>query len=209
MLTGLLLAAAAFGSALQITDRRVLLDQAKLLDAEVALAKSNKSYLYFDLSSNRVELRIQGVMLKTWDVADYSQWGRPLPSGSFKLEKKEALRTPKRKNITPVADKNKDEKNGGVDLEVLELKDMPGHFNFEFEKGITMRFKAVPHKLSMRLGNFFNSLGRLLTLPMKTILASLRKSNFTDIQLVLRNEIDAQGLYWAAEDGMSVLVLRK
>jgi hypothetical protein len=209
LLTGLILAAAVLGATPQAADRRVLTDQAKLLDQELALAKTNKSYIYVDLSVGRVELRIQGLVLKTWAVSGYSQWGRPLPSGSFKLQKKEALRTPERKNITPGVEKEKGEKSNGGDLEVLEVKDMPGHFNLGCEGGITLRFRASSGKLSKRMAHFAASLGRSIYLPLRTLLASIRKSDFTDAQIVLTSETDVQSLYWTAEEGMSVLVMRK
>jgi hypothetical protein len=208
-ISAILLAAAVLGAAPRLADKRVLVDQSKLLEAELALAKTNKSYFYFDLPANRVELRIQGVVLRSWDVAKYGQWGRPLPSGSFMLKKKEALRTPKRTNITPGLDQVRSGKEKSNEPEVLELKDMPGRFSLEFDDGITIRFIASPRTVSARLTNVLSSLGRWLYLPLKTIMAAARRSDFTDIQLVLGNESDAQGIYWTAQEGMNVLVLRK
>jgi hypothetical protein len=205
----LILAAAAIGAAPQAADRRMLTDQSRLLDRELALAKANKSYLYVDLPAGRIELRIQGLVLKTWPVAEYSQWGRALPSGSFKLEKKDALRTPKRKNITPGAEKEKGEELKSNELEVLEVKDMPGHFNLNCEGGITLRFKSSTGRLFRKLGRGVGSLGRSIYLPLKTLLAAVKKTDFTDVQFNLASETDAQSLYWAAEEGMSVLVMRK
>jgi hypothetical protein len=208
-ISAIVLAAAVLGAAPRLADKRVLIDQSKLLEAELALAKTKKSYFYFDLPASRVELRIQGVVLRAWDVAKYKQWGRPLPSGSFKLKKKEALRTPKRTNITPGLDKVKSDKKKGSEPEVLELKDMPGRFSLEFENGITIRFNSSPQTVSARLTNMLSSLGRLLYLPLKTIMAAAMRSDFTNIQLVLGNESDAQGIYWTAQEGMKVLVLSK
>lgn len=207
MLTGILVTAAALAASAQPAERAALINQEKLLAAEINLAKTNKSYFYVDLKERRVELRIKGIVLKTWDVAGYSQWGRPLASGSFKIEKKEALRTPKRTNITPVADKGKNEKPKSGDLEVLEMKDMPAHFSFECEKGIMIHFKSRPKTVSDRVANFFGSLGRSIYLPIKTLLAAAKKTNFTDIQFVMRNKSDAQGIYWTAEEGMSLIIL--
>ena len=206
---GLILAAAALGAAPQIADRRVLLDQGRLLDRELAVAKSNKSYLSIDLPAGRIVLRNQGLTLKTWNIVRCSEWGRAFPSGSFKLKKKEALRTPKRKNITPGAEKEKREKPKGDDLEVLELKDMPGHFILDCEGGITIRFKYASGNLLKKLTDFVGALGRLAFLPLKTLTASVRSFDFTDVQIILPNENDVQSLYWTAEEGMSVLVLRK
>jgi hypothetical protein len=205
----LIMAAAVLGAAPQAPDRRVLTEQAKLLDQELALAKTNKSYLYVDLSARRVELRIQGLVLKTWAVAGFSQWGRPLPGGSFKLRKKEALRTPERKNITPGAEKERSEKPKSGELEVLEVKDMPGHFNLGCEGGITLRFRASSGKLPIKMKNFIGSLARSIYLPVRTLLAAVRKADFTDVQIVLTSETDVQSLYWTAEEGMNVLVVHK
>jgi len=209
VILGTILAAATLWAAPQTEDRRVLIDQGRLLEAETAIVKTNQSYFFVDLSARRIELRIQGVVLKTWNVAEYTQWGRPLPSGSFKLVKKEALRTPRRTNITPVADKEKQDKPKSSDPEVLELKDMPGRFSFEFENGITIRFKSPAKKIFPRLGYFLGSIGRAIYLPLKTIWAAVRHADFTDIQITAQRESDAQGIYWTAQEGMSVLVFRK
>ena len=208
-LAGLILAAAALGSAPQVADRRVLIEQGRLLDRELAVAKSNKSYLFIDLPAGRIELRNQGLVLRTWNITGFSQWGRLFPSGSFKLNKKEALRTPKRKNITPGAEKEKREKPKSDDLEVLEIKDMPGHFILDCEGGITLRFKYASGKLLKKLANLTDALGRLVYLPLKTLAASVRNFDFTDVQIILPSEKDVQSLYWTAEEGMSVFVLRK
>jgi hypothetical protein len=209
MILGTILAAAALWAAPQTEDRRVLIDHGRLLEAELALVKTNKSYFFVDLEAKRVELRIQGVLLKTWNVAKYAQWGRPLPSGSFKLVKKEALRTPRRTNITPDPDKEKRNKAKSSEPEVLELKDMPDRFSFEFENGITIRFKSRTRKIFPRLGIFFGSIGRAIYLPLKTIWAAVRRADFTDIQITAQSKGDAQGIYWTAQEGMSVLVFHK
>lgn len=209
MILGTILAAAALWAAPQTEDRRVLIDQGRLLEAELALAKTNKSYFFVDLAASRIELRIQGVVLKMWNVAKYAQWGRSLPSGSFKLLKKEALRTPRRTNITPGPDKEKQVKPKSSDPEVLELKDMPDRFSFEFEHGITIRFKSPARKIVPRLEYFWGVIGQAIYLPLKTIWAAVRRADFTDIQIIAQNESDAQRIYWTAQEGMSVLVFNK
>jgi hypothetical protein len=204
-----LLAAGILGAAPQAPDTRTLTDRGKLLDAEVLLAKTNKSYLYIDREAGRIELRIQGVVLKSWNMVSFKSWGRPLPSGAFKLTRKEALRTPKRKNITPNAESGKETKTEGKELEVLEVKDMPESFRFDCSAGITLHFRARPEGLFKRVGSFFGRLGRSLGLPLRTISAAARGADFTDIQIVLPSELDVKSLYWTAEDGSSVLVLSK
>lgn len=206
VILGTILATATLWAAAPTEGRRVLIDQGRLLEAELALVKTNKSYFFVDLAASRIELRIQGIVLKTWNVAEYTQWGRPLPSGSFKLVKKEALRTPRRTNITPGPDQEKQDKPKSSDPEVLELKDMPGRFSFEFENGIIIRFKSSARKIIPRLGYFLGSIGRAIYLPLKTIWAAVRRADFTDIQITAQSESDAQGIYWTAQEGMSVLV---
>ena len=203
----IILAAGAMSAAPQATENRGLIDRGKLLDAEVLLAKANKSYLYIDRAAARIELRNQGLVLKSWTVASFKTWGRSLPSGAFKLARKEDLRTPKRKNITPVAETGKEKKPESKDLEVLEVKDMPTSFRFDCSGGITLRFRARPKGLIKKVGTLLGSLGRSIVLPLRTIAAVARKIDFTDVQIVMPEELDAKSLYWTAEEGLSVLVL--
>jgi hypothetical protein len=204
-----LLAAGTLGATPQAPNTRTLTDRGKLLDAEVLLAKTNKSYLYIDREAGRIELRIQGLVLKSWNMVSFKSWGRPLPSGVFKLIRKEALRTPKRKNITPNTESGKETKTADQGLEVLEVKDMPASFRFDCSAGITLHFRARPVGLLKRVGTLFGKLGRSLWLPLRTISAAARGADFTDIQIVLPGELDAKSLYWTVEDGSSVLVLNK
>jgi hypothetical protein len=205
----IMVAVAALGAVPNGQDRRVLDDRGRLLDAELALARTQKAYFFVDLAAERIELRIRGIVLKKWDIVSYGQWGRPLPSGSFKLLQKESLRTPARANITPDPVREKDNAPQGTDLKIMELGDMPGRFRFEFENGISIGFKAPARKIPARLGGLFQSIGRSLYLPLKTIWSIVRGIDFTDVQIGLKSQENAQSIYWTAQEGMSVLVLRK
>jgi len=206
------LAAAILGLlSLSAQDPRVLSEQNRRLENELSLARKPVSYMVIDLESKTVTLRSRGMILKTWGVHRFKTWGKPIPDQTVKLVKKTALSNPKRANITPGQEETKkksDEKKDTFDLGTLELKDMPVHYNLLFEGNVRISVRPRTKRFWPALLNIAKSVSWLTYLPLKTVWFSVRGKSFTQIELVIRSEKDAQGIYWSFLDGHGTLIYR-
>ncbi len=178
-------------------------EQNKLLEAELALAKTSTSYLIMDFSEKSISLKSRGIILKKWEIRKARFWGQYVPIKAFVLLKKSAWFPPKRKNIVPGK-----EAQGDVDLEVLELKEMPSRYRLTFPDGIYISIRPRARKFFPFLGNIGTSIGRLTLLPLKALWFSMRKERFAEIELVMANYKEAKGLYWSFLEGQSCIIYR-
>jgi len=178
-------------------------EQNKLLEAELALAKTSASYLIMDFAEKSISLKSRGIVLKKWEIRKAGFWGQLFPIKALELLKKSAWFPAKRKNIVPGK-----EAQGDVDLEVLELKEMPSRYRLTFPDGIDISIRPRTRKFFASLGTIGTSIGRLTLLPLKAIWVSMRKERFTEIELVLTNEKETKGLYWSFLEGQSCIIYR-
>jgi hypothetical protein len=210
--SGMILAGAILGLlSLSAQDPRVLNEQNRRLENELSLARKPVSYMVIDLESKTVTLRSRGMILKTWGVYKFKTWGKPIPDQAVKLVKKTALSNPKRANITPGQEetrKKTDEKKDTFDIGTLELKDMPVHYNLVFEGNVRILVRPRTKRFWPALLNIEKSVSWLTYLPFKTVWSSLRGKSFTQIELVIGSEKDAQGIYWSFLDGHGTLIYR-
>jgi hypothetical protein len=209
---GMNLAAALLWSlSLGAQDARQLSVQNRRLENELSLARKPVSYMVIDLEAKKVTLRSRGMVLKKWDVRGFKTWGKPIPDHPLKLLKKTALTKPKRTNITPGQEETKkksEEKKDTFDIGTLELKDMPVHYDLVFEGNIRISVRPRTKRVWPALRNIAKSVSWLTYLPFKTVWFSARGKSFTQIQLVMGSEKDAQGIYWAFLDGHGTLIYR-
>jgi hypothetical protein len=176
-------------------------EQNKLLEAELALAKTSATYLVMNFSENSISLKSRGIVLKKWEIRKATFWGQSVPIKALGLLKKSAWFPPKRKNIVPGK-----EVQGDVDLEVLELKEMPSRYRLTFSDRTYISIRPRTRKFFSFLGNIGTSIGRLIILPLKALRFSMRKKRFTEIELVLAEEKDTKGLYWSFLEGQSCII---
>jgi len=179
------------------------LEKNKLLEAEMALAKTSASYLIMNFSEKFISLKSRGIILKKWEIRKARFWGQYVPIKAFGLFKKSAWFPPKRKSIVPGK-----EAQGDVDLQVLELKEMPSRYRLTFPDGIHISIRNRTRKFFPFLGNVGSSLGRLTLLPLKALWFSIKKKRFTEIELVMADEKDSKGLYWSFLEGQSCIIYR-
>jgi hypothetical protein len=173
----------------------------RLLEAEATLAKAPSSYFIMDFGEKGVFLKVRGIVLKKWELKKVKFWGKPVSIKALKLLKKSAWFPPKRKTIVPGNDEQ-----GNVDLGVLEVKDMPSLYSLTFpgRTRIEVRAKSANFFLFFRkVGSVFR---RYTYLPLKTLWLALRKKSFTEIELVVDNEKDSKGLFWAFLEGQSCII---
>ncbi|MGZ5555073.1 MAG: hypothetical protein ACXW3H_04890, partial [Candidatus Aminicenantales bacterium] len=82
-------------------DKAALAKKQDSLTAEYGLAKEAKFYFVFDVLGRKIELRVRGMVLKTWPIAAMRFWGQPDFSGSVEMVKKTTLKSPERIVIKP------------------------------------------------------------------------------------------------------------
>jgi len=154
LLAGLVCAGPAAGA-----DKVGLAKKQNSLNSEYSLAKDSNFYFVLDVLGRKLELRVRGMVLRSWPFQSMRFWGRPEFSGNVELVRKTALKAPKRIVIKPGAEAEKVEaapppaaKPSGTgaapgnaaefDLEALELKDMPKNFALDFDNGLHILVKV-------------------------------------------------------------------
>jgi hypothetical protein len=185
----------------------------RLLESELAIAKASGSYMVIDIAGKAISLRARGMVLRKWGIGGSRSWGKRIPMKTLKLKTKSALRPPQRTNITP----GKEDKpapgssspaaSANIDLGILELKDMPVHYDLVFDDDIRVSIKPHAQKFGTRITNLSKAVGWYIGLPIKTVFRAIRNKPFTEISIVLLSEKDAQEIYWAFLDGHQTIII--
>ncbi|MCX6562620.1 MAG: hypothetical protein NTU60_03325 [Candidatus Aminicenantes bacterium] len=192
-------------------ERADLFEKNRFFEAELSLAKIPGTYMIIDIGERTVSLKARGQVLRKWTIARTRSWGKSVPLKVFKMEKKSALSQPERPNITPGKEDQKTtdkEKKDSSDLGVLELKDMPVHFSLHFGQNVHISVKPRTKRFWPTLLNVGKTISWHTILPLKTLWFALRKKSFTEIELVMPSEKDAQAIYWSFLDGHSTLIFQ-
>jgi hypothetical protein len=208
-LAGVLGVCAVAGMAQTGTDLR---SRNRLLESELAVARTSGSYMVIDLSGKTVSLRARGMVLRSWEIGRSRLWGKRIPMKTLRLQAKSALGEPRRTNITPGKEEPERASQtatapGDVDLGILELKDMPIHYDLVFEEGVHVSIKPRTRNLWARFINLTRSMSWYIGLPIKTVFRTIRKKPFTNISVVLSSEKAAQEIYWALLDGQRTIIV--
>jgi hypothetical protein len=209
--TAILIAWLACGAFAQTSGE--LRSRNRLLESELAVAKTGGSYMVIDISGKTISLRARGMILRKWDIGRSKSWGKRIPMKTLKLKMKSALRPPQRANITPGKEEKPAKGSSPAkvasepDLGILELKDMPVHFNLIFDDDIRVSIRPRAQKFSTRMTNLGKAFGWYFGLPIKTIFRAIRNRPFTEISVVLVSEKDAKEIYWAFLDGHQTIII--
>ncbi len=186
-----------------------ILERNKLLENEIALARTADSYMVINVEDRTISLKARGMTLKKWEIQSSKYWGRPIPSKTYRLIKKSTLLPPKRPHITPDREDIKDKKKTkekATDLGVLELKDMPVHYSLSFENRIHISVRAKTRRFWPTILNIGKFVSWFTYLPLKTLWLTIRQKDFTEIDLVLPKAGDARGIYWSFLDGHKTII---
>lgn len=216
-----LFGAAGPGRAAEV-NRAVLGKKQDALTAEYGLAKDSKFYFIFDVPGRKIELRVRGMVLRSWPIARMRFWGRPEFSGTVELSKKTTLKAPERIVIKPgesevvapaPAPGAKPAAPGATtaaadyDLEALELRDMPKRFSLDFDNGLHVMIKAKSGG-SPGLGQRLKEAWRwYVALPLGDVFGSGKEKARPELELVFDDEKDPQGIYWHFFDGIKGIIL--
>jgi hypothetical protein len=205
-------------------DKAGLAKKQNSLSAEYSLAKDSTFYFVLDILGRKLELRVRGMVLRSWPVKAMRFWGRPELSGNVELVRKTALKAPERIVIKPGGDAKKVEaapaaapKPAGTsaapsnpaefDLEALELKDMPKKFSLDFDNGLRILIKAKTGSSGGLLGSMREGWGWYVDLPLRNLFGPRTGKGLSELELTFDNDKDAQSIYWHFFDGIKGIVL--
>lgn len=203
-------------------DKVELAKKQQALNAEYSLAKDANFYFVFDVPGRKLELRVRGMVLRTWPLQSIRFWGEPHFSGSVELARKTALKAPERIVIKPgeteepapaPAPPAKPAATGAAataadfDLEALELRDMPKRFQLGFDNGLNVTIKAKDAG-SRGLGGTLGDAWRwYIDLPLRNLFGANEGQALSELELVFEDEKDAQSIYWHFFDGIKGIIL--
>ncbi len=205
-------------------DTAALAKKQSSLSAEYNLAKDSKFYFVFDVLGRKLELRVRGMVLRTWPLRSMRFWGRPDFAGTVELVKKTALKAPERIVIKPgeaeeapataaPAPAAKPAASGTAappaefDLEALELKDMPRRFELDFDNGLHVIVKAKGGAASGLGARLRDAWRWYVGMPLRNLFGREEGAGTSQLELVFDEEKDAQSIYWHFFDGIKGIVL--
>lgn len=224
MLAALLLAGLVCAGPSAGADKADLAKKQNSLNAEYSLAKESTFYFVLDILGRRLELKVRGMVLRSWPVKAMRFWGRPELSGNVELVRKSTLKAPERIVIKPGDDAKKIEEATAAaakptgtsaapsnpaefDLEALELKDMPKKFSLDFDNGLHIQIKAKTGASGGLLGSMRESWGWYVGLPLRNLFGPHTGKGVSELEVTLDNEKDVQSVYWHFFDGIKGIIL--
>jgi hypothetical protein len=207
-------ALAAIGHAAAV-DRTALAKKQASLATEYGLAKGSQFYFVLDVLGRRLELRVRGMVLRSWPLQGMRFWGNPGFYGTVELVKKTTLKAPARIVIKPgetgepePAPAQEPAKNPAeFELEALELKDMPKTFSLDFDNGLHITVKAGADGSRGPAGSLQEALRWYVGLPLRSLFGSREGKTISELELTFEQSHDAQAIYWHFFDGIKGIIL--
>ena len=203
-------------------DKAALATKQDALNAEYSLAKEAKFYFVFNVAGRTIELRVRGMVLKSWPIQAMKFWGQPDFAGTVELVKKTTLKAPERIVIKPgeaeviapaPAPAGKAAAAGGAgssadyDLEALELRDMPKRFSIDLDNGLHITVKARTGDTPGIGAKMKEAWRWYVSLPLRDLFAPRQDKRLSELEIVFADEKDAQSVYWHLFDGIKGIVL--
>lgn len=197
-------------------DKAALAKKQSSLNSEYALAKESHFYFVLDVPGRKLELRVRGMVLRSWPLQSLRFWGKPEFSGNVELVKKTTLKAPQRIVIKPgseeaqpaPASKPEPAADPAVfDLEALELKDMPKKFSLDFDNGLHVTVRSKNSGSGGWLGSLGEAWGWYVGLPLRSILGRGKDKGLSELELIFDGDKDAQAIYWHFFDGIKGIIL--
>jgi len=178
-----------------------LSSETQRLRAELKLAEKPDIYFIFNLKERKIYIKARGTLLREFRIIDMKYWGDYISANPLFLLKKSTFMKPGREKIKPGADQDGDE----VEIDALELDDMPARYTLSLEGGVSISVTPEPEGLITGLCNIIYSAGRYISGPVIMVWNALRKKTFTSIYIVL-NKKEAQALYWSFHEGNGSII---
>jgi hypothetical protein len=215
MIAAVALASAAGGDA---TDRAALAKKQATLATEYGLAKGPSFYFVLDVFGRKLELRVRGMILRSWPLQGMRFWGNPGFAGTVGLVRKTTLKAPQRIVVTPGGTEEpetapaaaKPEAQGApaeFDLEALELKDMPKRFTLDFDNGLHITIKAKDGAFRGLGGGLADAWRWYIGLPLRNLFGTRGDQAISELELTFEQDQDAPAIYWHFFEGIKGIVL--
>lgn len=216
----LALGAAVFGAQ---ADREALGQKQARLATEYGLAKESQFYFVLDVQARRLELRVRGMVLRSWPLQGMRFWGDPDFAGAVEMVRKSTLKAPERIVIKPgeaEAAEGAGEAEGAIepgsatgaatpaeyDVEALELKDMPKRFSLDFDNGLRIQVLARDGGSPGLLGKLADAWHWYVGLPLRNLFGSRNGKKISELELSFEHDQDAQAIYWHFFDGIKGII---
>lgn len=186
-----------------------VLREEKRLDAEYELAKKPKYYFVLYLGEKKIELKVRGVVLRTWKIDEIRFWGAPEfegKNGTLVLNKKTTLKAPARTIIKPGQEEAAPSSDPSkFDLNTLELDDMPESFELYFDTGLVVKLKAKKAAVG-----FFKKLAASfedgILMPVRRYKQSKKGRPVSELEIVFNNPNEPKAIYWCFVEGVEGIV---
>lgn len=183
------------------------------LSVEYGLAKEPSFYFVLDLGAKSLELRVRGMVLRSWPIRETRFWGRPGFSGRATIVRKTALKPPRRIVIQPGQAqeaepglKTEDSKPGEFELEALELKDMPKTFTLDLDNGLVIEVRPKVDAES-RWSKMRRAWRWAVGIPLKSFLGRGEARSRSILEITLDGQKDAQAVYWHFFESISGIII--
>jgi len=202
-------------------DKAGLAKKQNSMNSEYSLAKESNFYFVLDVLGRKLELRVRGMVLRSWPLKSMKFWGRPGFSGNVELVHKSTLNAPERIIIKP-GDAAKTEPAPAAkplpsgttpanpaefELEALELKDMPKRFRLDFDNGLHVAIKSNNAGPAGFLGALGEAWRWYVDLPLRNLFSRKDGKGLAELQLTFESDKDAQAIYWHFFEGIKGIIL--
>lgn len=212
VMTLFLAASIAWAAPLRAQEPEDLLRTQATLTSEYGLARAPNFYFVLDVSGKKLELRVRGMVLRSWPLSSMQFWGKPNFQGNVELKTKSALKTPERIVVRPTGGEEQaapEAKGEGpeFELEALELKDMPESFRLEFDNGFHVSVRSSAAASGGFFKGLWNSWNWYVGLPIRSFLSRGHNGSSAWLELVFEEKHDAQAIYWHFFEGIRGIVI--
>jgi hypothetical protein len=190
-------------------ERSDALQKGHVLQTELELAKKGKVYSVLDLSSQQLTVKIKGLSLKEFDLAEISTGERAIDLGSaHRLIKKNPPPPTLEKEIPPEGASEEPPVSSLLATETVfvSVGDMPSRYRLYFEDGLMISIVPLlqecdcgPIKKGLRL---IKEAAVTLSWEAGRLVMDRR---FPDLRLTLSEE-EAQALFWSLSEGSWLLI---
>ncbi len=182
---------------------------AAVLNSEYGLAKGPDFYFVLDLKGGRMELKVKGVVMKTWPLQGVRFWGRPDFPATIEISRKSALRAPRRFKIKPPQDNEErsDEVDpAGFELDALEISDMPRGFSLISKEGARLMVRARGGGPGSWLGSVVSFVAWRTLIPVQHLFRTMARKPRFAVEIWFKEKKDAQYVYWTFFEGIKGIV---
>jgi len=189
-----------------------LKQEVSLLESELKAAAKPAVYAILNIESRKIYLKIKGVILKEFNIAEIKTIGIVHFNGYYSMVKRKAIFPPKRIEIKPHRTEEKENLAASPQEAIRQtdtfgIEDMPSNYTLIFNEGLSISvspifkdgfFMSVLNQTSRGLRYIWNSSCKIWNY--------FKKTPFIKIQIALERD-DARALYWSLPDNVDFIVI--